>query len=53
MERVFIAGLFALLVVVALIALYVGNNLPPTASPPTATDTTPPATQPTPTNPAP
>jgi hypothetical protein len=53
MDRMFIAAMLALLVVVALIALYVGNNLPPTASPPTATDTAPPATQPTPTNPAP
>jgi hypothetical protein len=48
MDRVFIAGLLALLVVVALIALYVGNNLPPTG-----TYTAPPATQPTPTTPAP
>jgi len=44
MDRVFIAGLLALLVVVALIALYVGNNLPPTATY---------TTQPTPTTPAP
>jgi hypothetical protein len=48
MDRVFIASLLVLLVGVALIALYVGNNLSPTA-----TYTTPPATKPTPTDPAP
>jgi len=41
MDRVFIAALLALLVMVGLIALYVGNNMQPTA-----TYTTPPATQP-------
>ena len=46
MDRVFIASLLVLLVGVALIALYVGNNLPPTA-------TYVPATQSMPTTPAP
>ena len=40
-DRVFIAAMLALLVVVGLFALYLGNNLSPTA-----TYTTPPATQP-------
>jgi hypothetical protein len=40
-DRVFITSLLVLLIVVALIALYVGNTLPPTA-----THTTPSATQP-------
>jgi hypothetical protein len=48
MDRVFIAGLLVLLIVVGLIALYVGNTPPPTV-----TYTTPPAMQPTPTTPAP
>jgi hypothetical protein len=42
----------ALLIAIGLLALYAGNNLPPTATTPTATDA-PPATQPTPTTPAP
>ena len=40
-DRVFIAAMLALLVVVGLFALYVGINLPPTA-----TYTTPPSAQP-------
>ena len=47
-DRIVIIAL-ALLAVVGLLALYVGNNLPPRAT----TDTSPPATQPTPTSPAP
>ena len=47
-DRIVIIAL-ALLVVVGLLALYAGNNLPSTAT----TDTTPPAAQPTPTTPAP
>ena len=47
-DRIVIVAL-ALLAVVGLPALYVGNNLPPAAT----TGTTPPATQPTPTAPAP
>jgi hypothetical protein len=47
-DRIVIIGL-ALLVVIGLLLLYAGNNLP---SPGTA-DTTPPATQPPPTTPAP
>ena len=46
MDRVFIAGLLALLVMVGLIALYAGNNMQPTA-------TYMPATQPKPTAPTP
>ena len=47
-DRIAIIGL-ALLVVVGLLLLYAGNNLPS----PATTDATPPATQSTPTNPAP
>ena len=47
-DRIVIVAL-VLLAAVGLLALYVGNNLPPRAT----TDTTPPATQPAPTNPAP
>ena len=47
-DRIVIIAL-ALLAVIGLLALYVGNNLPA----PATTDTTPPATQPTPTTPAP
>ena len=50
-NRIVIIAL-AFLAAVGLIALYVGNNLPPTATTPTASDA-PPATQPTPTTPAP
>jgi hypothetical protein len=49
-NRIVIIAL-ALLAAVGLLALYIGNNLPPTATTPTATDA--PATQPTPANPAP
>jgi hypothetical protein len=47
-DRIVIIGL-VLLVVIGLLLLYAGNNLPSTAT----TDTTPPATQPAPTTPAP
>jgi hypothetical protein len=50
-NRIVIIGL-ALLAAVGLLALYAGNNLPPTATTPTATDA-PPGTQPTPPPPAP
>ena len=66
-NRIVIIAL-AILVVVGLLALYAGNNLPATAPtptveapatptpptpPPAATPETPPATEPTPTTPAP
>jgi hypothetical protein len=47
-DRIVIVAL-ALLAMVGLLALYVGNNLPSSAT----TDTPPPATQPTPADPAP
>jgi hypothetical protein len=47
-DRIVIVAL-VILALIGLLALYVGNNLPPRAT----TETNPPATQPTPTTPAP